>query len=85
LWWAKERELIRVAPGCKFLRVVSPDDEDLYWTLVSAPLSVDLSVSKKTLGLMWAESDCEGLVDRRRQKWETGGSFAAFSHWLWWF
>jgi uncharacterized repeat protein (TIGR04076 family) len=37
LWWAKERELVRVAPGRKLLRLVSPDDEELYWTLVSDP------------------------------------------------
>lgn len=37
LWWAKERELVREAPGRKLLRLVSPDNEELYWTLVSDP------------------------------------------------
>ena len=37
LRWAKTRELVRVAPGRKLLRLVTPDDWELYCTLVSDP------------------------------------------------
>lgn len=35
LRWAKSYELVRVAPGRKLIRVVSPQDEEQYYTLVS--------------------------------------------------
>ena len=37
LWWAKECEVIRVAPQHKLLRLVTEDEESLYWTMVSDP------------------------------------------------
>jgi uncharacterized repeat protein (TIGR04076 family) len=36
-WWAKECEGIRVSPSGKLLHLISNDDENLYWTMVSDP------------------------------------------------
>lgn len=35
--WAKSYELVRKVPGSRLLRVVSPHDEEQYYTLVSGP------------------------------------------------
>jgi uncharacterized repeat protein (TIGR04076 family) len=37
LKWAKECELVRTAPGRKLLRVVAPDGEECYGTLMTDP------------------------------------------------
>jgi uncharacterized repeat protein (TIGR04076 family) len=37
LHWSKAYEVVRAVPGRKLLRVTSPDDEELYWTLMGDP------------------------------------------------
>jgi uncharacterized repeat protein (TIGR04076 family) len=37
LGWAKGYELLRAAPGRKLFRVITPQDEEQYYTLVSDP------------------------------------------------
>jgi uncharacterized repeat protein (TIGR04076 family) len=37
LRWAKAHELVRSVPGRRLFRVITPDDEEQYYTLVSHP------------------------------------------------